>query len=118
MVTKKVAKQRQKSKSQVVENTPAEKHWFPEDAKAATAATTPAKKTSPWQRRAAPISYGTLAKPGFSIREEFNTHCSENHKKLSDPQLEQLWKVVGSEMLNKERHKLAEVIDSAIKHSK
>jgi hypothetical protein len=37
---------------------------------------------------------------------------------LSDSQLEQLWKVVGSEMLNKERHKLAEVIDSAIKHSK
>ena len=115
MVTKKAAKKRQQNKVPAPEAKPAEKHWFPEDAKTATAATTPAKKTSPWQRRAAPINYGTLARPGINFKEIFNQHVDEKHKKLSDSQRDQLWKVVGSKMLSEPLSKLKEITDAEVK---
>ena len=93
----------------------ADKHWFPEEAKTPTAATTPVKKTSPWQRRAAPVNYGTLAKPGISIKDAFNQYVDEKHKKLSDTQRESLWKVVGTTMLSEPLSKLKEITDAEVK---
>ena len=93
----------------------ADKHWFPEEAKTPTAATTPVKKTSPWQRRAAPVNYGTLAKPGISIKDAFNQHVDEKHKKLSDTQRDAVWKVVGNRMLSEPLNRLKDITDEAIK---
>jgi len=102
-----------KKKSKTEESS--QKPWFPEDAKAPTAATAPAKKTSPWQRRAAPVNYGTLAKPGISIKEVFNQHLDEKHKKLSDTQRDAVWKVVGMKMLSEPLNRLKEITDVEVK---
>ena len=93
------------------------KHWFPEDAKAPTAATAPAKKASPWQRKQTLVNYGTLAKPGVSMRELFNNHCDTKHKKLSESQRKVLWSVVGTKMLSEPLDKLIEIIDQESKNN-
>ena len=90
-------------------------HWFPEDAKAPTAATAPAKKTSPWQRKAQLVNYGTLAKPGVSFKELFHQHCDAKHKKLSESQRQRLWSVVATKMLSEPLDKLTEIIDQESK---
>jgi len=102
-----------KKKSKTEESS--QKPWFPEDAKAPTAATAPAKKASPWQRRAAPVNYGTLAKPGISLKDIFNQHLDEKHKKLTDTQRNQLWQVVGSKMLSEPLTRLKEITDAEVK---
>lgn len=110
-----VAKKTAAKKTKTQDSSPADKHWFPEDAKPATAATEPAKKMSPWQRRAAPVNYGTLAKPGISIKEVFNQHLDEKHKKLSDTQRDAVWKVVGMKMLSEPLNRLKEITDLEVK---
>jgi len=102
-----------KKKSKTEES--GQKPWFPADAKPATAATEPAKKMSPWQRRAAPVNYGTLAKPGISMREVFNLHIEEKHKKLSETQRDAVWKVVGTKLLSEPLSKLKEITDAEVK---
>jgi len=99
-------------------DTPQEKqHWFPEDAKAPSAATAPAKKASPWQRKQTLVNYGTLAKPGVSMRELFNNHCDTKLKKLSESQRKVLWSVVGQKMLTQPLDKLIEIIDQESKNN-
>ena len=112
MAAKKTAS---KSKKVAANKTPegTDKPWFPTDAKPADPPAAP-KKTSPWQRRAVLVNYGTLAKPGVSLRQVFDTYITENHKKLTDAQREQLWKAVGTKMLTEERTKLNEVIAQEI----
>jgi len=109
------AKKAAAKKTKVTDSSQADKPWFPADAKPATAATEPAKKMSPWQRRAAPVNYGTLAKPGISIKEIFNQHIDEKHKKLSDSQRIELWKVVGTKMLSEPLNRLKEITDAEVK---
>ena len=109
------AKKTAAKKPKATDSSQADKPWFPADAKPATAATAPAKKMSPWQRRAAPVNYGTLAKPGISMREVFNLHIEEKHKKLSDAQREAVWKVVGSKLLSESLSKLKEITDAEVK---
>jgi len=102
-----------KKKSKTEESS--QKPWFPADAKPATAATEPAKKMSPWQRRAAPVNYGTLAKPGISMREVFNLHIEEKHRKLSETQRDAVWKVVGTKLLSEPLSRLKEITDAEVK---
>jgi len=109
------AKKAAAKKTKATDSRQADKHWFPEDAKAPTAATAPVKKTSPWQRRAAPVNYGTLAKPGISLKDIFNQHLDEKHKKLTDTQRNQLWQVVGSKMLSEPLTRLKEITDAEVK---
>ena len=111
MAAKKAATKKSKTADAVV----ADKPWFPEEAKAPTAATAPPKKTSPWQRRAAPVNYGTLAKPGISMKDVFNQHLDEKHKKLSDTQRNAVWKVVGTKLLSEPLSKLKEITDAEVK---
>jgi hypothetical protein len=111
MAAKKAATKKSKTADAVV----ADKPWFPADAKPATAATEPAKKMSPWQRRAAPVNYGTLAKPGISMRQVFNLHIEEKHKKLSETQRDAVWKVVGSKLLSEPLNRLKEITDAEVK---
>ena len=111
MAAKKAAAKKTKS----ADSSQADKPWFPADAKPATAATEPAKKMSPWQRRAAPVNYGTLAKPGISMREVFNLHIEDKHKKLSETQRDAVWKVVGSKLLSEQLSKLKEITDAEVK---
>jgi hypothetical protein len=93
----------------------ADTHWFPDSAKAATAATAPVKKTSPWQRRAAPVSYGLAAVPGTNFKQLFNTYIDEKHRELSTTQREELWKVVGTQMISEPLSRLNNIIDQAVK---
>jgi len=109
------AKKTAAKKPKATDSSQADKPWFPADAKPATAATAPVKKMSPWQRRAAPVNYGTLAKPGISMREVFNLHIEEKHKKLSDAQRDAVWKVVGSKLLLEPLSKLKEITDAEVK---
>ena len=109
------AKRAAAKKTKSADSSQADKPWFPADAKPATAATEPAKKMSPWQRRAAPVNYGTLAKPGISMREVFNLHIEDKHKKLSDTQRDAVWKVVGSKLLSEPLSKLKEITDAEVK---
>ena len=111
MAVKKAATNKSKTADAVV----ADKPWFPADAKPATAATEPVKKTSPWQRRAAPVNYGTLAKPGINFKDIFNQHIDEKHKKLSDSQRDAVWKVVGTKMLSEPLNRLKEITDAEVK---
>ena len=110
-----VAKKTAVKKTNTTDSNPADKHWFPEEAKAPTAATAPVKKVSHWQRRAAPVNYGTLAKPGINFKEIFNQHIDEKHKKLSDTQRDALWKVVGMKMLSEPLSRLKEITDAEVK---
>ena len=109
------AKKAANKKSTTADAVVADKPWFPADAKPATAATEPAKKMSPWQRRAAPVNYGTLAKPGISMREVFNLHIEEKHKKLSETQRDAVWKVVGTKLLSEPLSTLKEITDAEVK---
>jgi hypothetical protein len=110
-----VAKKTAVKKTNTTDSNPADKHWFPEEAKAPTAATAPVKKASPWQRRAIPVNYGTLAKPGISLKEIFNQHLDEKHKKLSNMQRDAVWKVVGMKMLSEPLNRLKEITDTEVK---
>lgn len=112
MAAKKTSKKIKKVETEATEKDP---HWFPADAKAPTAATTPPKKASPWQRRQAIVNYGTLAKPGFSFKELFNNHIETKHKKLSDSQRTMLWSVVSTKMLSEPMSRLTEIIDQEAK---
>jgi hypothetical protein len=94
-----------------VDATAAQKHWFPADAEPSKPA---AVKKSPWQRRAAPINFGTLAAPGISLRAEFDKYIEEKHTQLSDAQRIELWKVVGSQMLEHPRHQLHSTIEHCL----
>lgn len=116
MATKKVTT---KTKVTVTDDAPA-KHWFPAEAKTATAATTPAPavvKKSPWQRRPAMVNYGTIAGPCYNMKEEFHKIVDKNHKKLTDEQRIALWSVVGTLMITEERSKLSQIIEQEINRS-
>jgi hypothetical protein len=89
-------------------------HWFPEQAKAPTAATTPAKK-SPWQRRPAVVNYGTLARPGIDFKQLMNAHLDSKYPKFSDTQRRALWSVVATKMLTEPSDRLIAVIDREAK---
>ena len=109
------AKKTAAKKTPAVEATVTDKPWFPEDAKTPTAATAPVKKVSHWQRRAAPVNYGTLAKPGINFKDIFNQHIDEKHKKLSETQRDAVWKVVGTKMLSEPLNRLKEITDAEVK---
>ena len=90
-------------------------HWFPTDAKAGIPK--PAAKKSPWQRKLAPIPYGTIGGPVTNIKELFNQYVSEKHKKLTEEQRQRLWSKVGMRMLTAETSKLQEIIEQEINSS-
>ena len=112
MAAKKTSKRIKKTAST---ETKKEAHWFPEEAKAPTAATAPVKKTSPWQRRAAPVNYGTLAKPGLDFKQIMMAHIEEKYPKLSEAQRKSLWSVVATQMLTEPSSRLIEIVDREAK---
>lgn len=110
-----IKKTTKKNENAVTET--ADKHWFPADAKIATAATTPAPavvKKSPWQRKPVMVNYGTIAGPCYNMKDEFHKILDNKYKKLTDEQRIALWSVVGTAMITLERTKLSEIIDQEI----
>ncbi len=100
----------------VTEEAPA-KHWFPAEAKTATAATTPAPavvKKSPWQRRPVMVNYGTIAGPCYNMKTEFHKILDKKYNELTDEQRNALWSVVGTLMITEDRSKLSQIIEQEI----